>query len=891
MKFGLLFVRSLLIATLAVVTQAVLMQPAHAQSIEVNILNRHTFLIIKGSLGLACHRPTGSTETLYGEIDTVLGASGVSQQVFTSRGRNWVRQLQRKYNDQIRTLRRRLERERDRDASRALINQIKAKLKQRLSALKQARSALNGCQKFTPGAPAIPQVPPPVEEEDLEEELTFEDSPFPQLPRNLDGTVKLDPSELSIVFYVSYRGNDADNGLSPEGAVRTFARAWQLLTQASSHGVTAHQIRFERGGIYNDQLAFMSGWSSRVPFVIGDYGPTNLPRPIMTQPVQISGTLKNIALTGLDFYNPARDPFAPTFNPGSPDLVAIRINGGVSRILIQLSNIRSYTNGIFITGAGDSGAQLARRVASIRNNFLDLYNLQEEVSGNRGLTSMFWLNDTVPGGMNRFTLGIYAKNVNGLNITGSMFARIGTPLGLSSEQGNSGQSGLPVITPDTKAYSVFVDRKADSYVVVRDSQFIDGIHAIGVKGFTYDQFNQLEAQLGTVEIYSNVFYRMNHAVLTWSPSVTLFDNAVVQPVRRQLNPYVSAFQLVDASALDVYRNVFMNSLSDNHGKDRGISIWGHADFAYHKVFQNKFFNFVGEIIYGKLEWYDTLWVDGPFGPRQIPFSQGPESITIRDNIIMSSNTHQALVEVNERDRGIDHMVFRNNTLWNPYAPQGRLWATEEHGTITALQNVYEDPPAVCEDPLHQRLCDVNPFHPNCEPCLNPVCLYKEVTRSPNMRMTQANWYPGVGAGLIVSGGAGYNIVGSWGPSRIGIPCDSPVTVGMTHYLNTLLTLPQWLQFINRNGPNELPPGTANGLRIAPTSFSDPERTIATFLATNNIQVRDENGLRPATTLDDYVDYVANFWRHTPNEEVSLDPRTWGKNVEIYFAGGLNILAP
>jgi hypothetical protein len=871
MKFGLLFVRSLLIATLAVVTQAVLMQPAHAQSIEVNILNRHTFLIIKGSLGLACHRPAGSTETLYGEIDTVLGASGVSQQVFTSRGRNWVRQLQRKYNDQIRTLRRRLERERDRDASRALINQIKAKLKQRLSALKQARSALNGCQNFTPGAPAIPQVPPPVEEEDLEEELTFDDSPFPQLPRNLDGTVKLDPSELSIVFYVSYRGNDADNGLSPEGAVRTFARAWQLLTQASSHGVTAHQIRFERGGVYNDQLAFMSGWSSRVPFVIGDYGPTNLPRPIMTQPVQISGTLKNIALTGLDFYNPARDPFAPTFNPGSPDLVAIRINGGVSRILVQLSNIRAYTNGIFITGAGGSGAQLARRVASIRNNFLDLYNLH--------------------GGMNGFTLGVYAHNVNGLNVTGNLFARVGNPLGLSSEQGNTGQSGLPVVNPDPKAWAVAVDQKALGYVVVRDSQFIDGVVGVKINGFIFDQFNQLDGQLGTVEIYSNLFYRMSHAVNSWTPAVTIYDNAVVEMIRRPLVPYVSGFQLKDSSALDVYRNVFINSLTDYTGKDRGIYVWGHAEFAYHKVFQNKFYNVVGEIIYGKLEWYDTLWVDGPFGPRQVPFSQGPESITIRDNIIMSSNTRQALVEVAQSDRGINNMTFRNNTLWNPNAPEGRLWASEEHGNITGLDNVYEDIPPECNDPFHQLFCELNPLHSNCQACLNPICLYKEVTRTPNIRMTQANWYPSVGAGLIVPGGTSYSVLGSWGPNRIAIPCDSAVTVGLDHYLNTLLTLPEWLQFINRNGQNELPPGTANGLRIAPTSFSDPERTIATFLATNNIQVRDENGLRPATTLNDYVDYVANFWRHTPNEEVSLDPRTWGKNVQIYFAGGLNILAP
>ncbi|MFM1846662.1 MAG: hypothetical protein RL417_136, partial [Pseudomonadota bacterium] len=408
-----------LLATLAlIVFTAFDSAPTAAQEIPITAANRHQFLIIKGSLGLACHRPAGATETLYGEIETVMDASGLPRQTFISRGRTFVRNLQRKYNKQILSLRSRLARERNRDASRALINQIRAKLRLRLAAFKQARSALNGCAKFTPGVPPTPIATPPVEDpEDPEEEYTFEDSPFPRLSRNLDGTVKLDPSELSIVFYVSYRGNDAENGLSPEGAVRTFARAWQLLTQASNFGVTPHQIRFERGGVYDDQLSFMSGWSPDIPFVIGDYGPTNLPRPAMLRPVQINGSLKNIALTGLFFYNRARDPIGPHFDPNAPDLAAIRINGGVSRILVQLSAFRTYTTGIFITGAGDTGTQLARRVASIRNVFVDLYAMNGQFNG--------------------WAAGVYANNVNGLNVTGCVFARHGNPLGLSSERPES----------------------------------------------------------------------------------------------------------------------------------------------------------------------------------------------------------------------------------------------------------------------------------------------------------------------------------------------------------------------------------------------------------------------------------------------------------------------
>jgi len=842
------------------------------QPIQITATNQHLFLIIKGSLGLACHRPVGATATLYGEIETIQNPDGTTQRLFIDRGRPYVQKLQRKYNAQILTLKARYQKERNRNAARAILNQIKAKLKLRLAAFKQARSALNGCKAFTPGTPPdLPPPPPADDPEDPDEELPFEDSPFPQRQSNVDGTVKLDPAEDSIVFYVSYRGNDAENGLSPEAAVRTYARAWQLLNQASSNGVTPHQIRFERGGVYDDELLFMSGWSSEVPFVIGDYGPTNLQRPAMLRPVQINGSLKNIAITGLLFYNRARDPYSPAFNPNAPDLAAIRINGGVSRILIQLSSFRTYTTGIFISGAGDTGTQLARRVASIRNSFVDLYAKNGQLNGWAG--------------------GVYANNVNGLNVTGCVFARHGNPLGLSSESGNTGQTGLPVIQPDSKAIGVHVDQRAKSYVVVRDSQFIAGFTGIKINGYILDRFGQLDGQLGTVEIYSNVFYEMSHGIRTDTPAVTLYDNAVVHPLRRPLSPFVSGFMIENASAIDAYRNVFMNSLSDGQGKDRGIYVFGHADFAYHRILQNKFLNIPGAIIYGNLTWYDSLWFDGPFGPRQIPINRGPESITIANNVIVNSDDRQALIEVKQQDRGINEMIFRSNILWNPNLA-GRLWASEEHGTITRVENVYEEIPIYCDNPI-LPYCGFNIFAPECQACLNPACLYTEITRSPNTRMTSSNWYANVGAGFVIPGGSVYPVIGSWNPNRIAIPCGSNVSVGMAHYLNLEMNQQQWFQFINRNGQNEVPPGAEGGLRVEPVTFRAPQRTLLTFLADNDIQVRIPAGspLAPAVSVDAYIDYLVNFWQHTPSEDLSLDPRTWGKNVQTYFAGGLDIITP
>ncbi|MFM1848923.1 MAG: hypothetical protein RL417_2397, partial [Pseudomonadota bacterium] len=428
-----------------------------------------------------------------------------------------------------------------------------------------------------------------------------------------------------------------------------------------------------------------------------------------------------------------------------------------------------------------------------------------------------------------------------------------------------------------------------------DSQFLDGFTGIKVNGYILDRFGQLDGQLGTVEIYSNVFYQMSFGVRVDTPAVTLFDNAVVRSIRRPLAGFVAGFLIINASAIDVYRNVFMNSLTDHAGADRGIQIWGHADFAYHRIFQNRFRNMPGAIVYGRLEWYDSLWVDGPFGPRQVPFNRGPESISIQNNYIVNSDNRQELIEVKQLDRGINEMVFRNNVLWNPNLLEGRLWAAEEHGTITRIENVYEEIPAYCDDLFYQLTCStiVNMSSPTCQACINPACLYTEITRTPNLRMTQTNWYANVGAGFIIPGAAVYPIIGSWNPNRVAIPCGADLTLGMAHYVNLSLNQQQWLQFINRNGQNELPPGTEGGIRVEPVTFADPERTLLTFLADNDIRIRLSAGapLEPAVSLDAYIDYVVRFHFHTPSEEISLDPRTWGKNVQTYFASGLNIVTP
>lgn len=839
------------------------------ERILVTRVNQHLFLFLGGKLDLACHRPPGASQTLYGEMERVENPDGTFTRTFVVRTETQIKKLQSKYALQIKNLLKQLKEARGRDARRAVINSIRQKIKARQALYKEVRSAVNGCGTFAPGSSAEPrpQDPNDFDSDPDDEELIFEDSPFPALATNVDGSVRLEPNSEGLVFYVSCLGNDANHGLNPDNKVRTIARAFSLLQQASGNGFTDHQIRLERGCVYDEPLPMISGRNRETPFVYGPFG-SMTESPPRVGAVVIDGSYRNIALTGLDFSNPARDPESPSFNPSSPDRVAVTIRGAVKRILVQQSTFRGYAVGIHIEGRSSRVPELATRVASIANTFVDLYNLN--------------------GGLGGRSNGIYAINVRGLNVTNSNFFRIGNPRILSAEQGNTGGT-LPVVTPNDKAIGVRVDGIADSYFVVRGSQFVQGYSGIKVNGYTTDEFGQLSGTLSEARLNDNIFYEMTHGIYTDVPAVYAFNNAIVRGIRRGGSPNLSGIHIHNASVIDLYENAWMKTLSPIGNRDVALLVDGIVNYAYHKVTGNKVHHWPGGFVIGNLTWYDGIVVRSLLGSTEwVPLSHAPRSIIFANNYISNIDSTFPLIEMKQWDRGISAVLFRNNTLWNP-ALNDAFWSAQESGRITGIEHVYAPLPSYC-DSFFLGMCGLNPSNSNlCGSC-QPACLYTIVSRTPNLRM-QNDWYATAGA-VLVQGNAVHPIIGS-SSNTVTLECTFNLAVGQNHSIEMYMTQNRWYQYINRGGGqvNELPPSDPEGLNIGPIEYQAPDRDLLTFMAMNTIQLRGANGFRPAATVDDYINYIANFWQHSPNEDTSIDPRTAGRNVANFHRVGLNIVQP
>lgn len=90
------------------------------------------------------------------------------------------------------------------------------------------------------------------------------------------------PSIDSVIVYVdSVGGDNANDGLSPEAPKQTLAAAYALTLSGRPD-----QIRCRRGSNFNESLSVARNgrnWFER--FVIRDYGPQHLPRPVISPPL------------------------------------------------------------------------------------------------------------------------------------------------------------------------------------------------------------------------------------------------------------------------------------------------------------------------------------------------------------------------------------------------------------------------------------------------------------------------------------------------------------------------------------------------------------------------------------------------------------------------------
>ena len=188
------------------------------------------------------------------------------------------------------------------------------------------------------------------------------------------GWSRLDPSEDSRVIYVSSsKGNDVNDGTSPQRPVETFERAADLVR----NGYPDH-ILFRRGDTFRERFAVSidGGRSPEEPMVIGAYGEGARPRfiPQRTGWIDRHWTeVHDLAIVGIHLYNASRDPSSREFDPKADVGTGIRLVGRTDHLLLEDCVIEYFGVGIVLSPFGDAPRYSQRntviRRCIVRNNY------------------------------------------------------------------------------------------------------------------------------------------------------------------------------------------------------------------------------------------------------------------------------------------------------------------------------------------------------------------------------------------------------------------------------------------------------------------------------------------------------------------------------------------
>jgi hypothetical protein len=170
--------------------------------------------------------------------------------------------------------------------------------------------------------------------------------------RDPQGFTIFPPGQDSRTILVSTsEGSDSSSGLQP---VRTLKRALALVRAGHPD-----RILFKRGDTFPPEtlqgIIEFSGRSAFEPAIIGSYGSTKRPRPVLEATMIIGGKYVPhfLILQGLDFYASTRDPIRPGFNP---DHTAPEQRDGLhiicpgSYFWIEDCRIRNFSFGITLQG-------------------------------------------------------------------------------------------------------------------------------------------------------------------------------------------------------------------------------------------------------------------------------------------------------------------------------------------------------------------------------------------------------------------------------------------------------------------------------------------------------------------------------------------------------------
>lgn len=217
-----------------------------------------------------------------------------------------------------------------------------------------------------------------------------------------DGFTTWDFSEDSLLIYVSNDGDDQNDGLSPDSAVSTLARASQIARDGE-HDF----IRLRRGDTWRDEGLgrFISGKDPEHPVVVGSYG-KSLERPrleLSDDFLDHDGQTRNfVALVDLHFYMYQQEPGSPDFT--GTNYGALRLVGNGQGMLVEGCHFE-YAAAIFQGTQGSFYEDV-----QFRGNVVEkAYHINTCEAGN-------------PNGNADFRpSGIYSRRIHGFVVEGNVF--------------------------------------------------------------------------------------------------------------------------------------------------------------------------------------------------------------------------------------------------------------------------------------------------------------------------------------------------------------------------------------------------------------------------------------------------------------------------------------
>jgi len=183
-----------------------------------------------------------------------------------------------------------------------------------------------------------------------------------------NGFSTFDPDAGSFIIFVSNStGNDSNNGLSPQTAVKTITRGVALIRSGQYDF-----LLLKRGDVWRDQNLgrFKSGRDAAHPLVVASYG-TSTQRPRLETVGnfidQGGAQLDNVAILGLEFFDYANDPNDPAFTGTSTS--GLSFVGHGSNLLIEDNK---FTYGELVFQSYNPGGINKYRNVEIRRNVVTL---------------------------------------------------------------------------------------------------------------------------------------------------------------------------------------------------------------------------------------------------------------------------------------------------------------------------------------------------------------------------------------------------------------------------------------------------------------------------------------------------------------------------------------